>query len=303
MKARAAKPPAASKAAPARTAIAPTAAAAAGTGKPTAASAATAAGKASGTGLPADFLDTPKSSSSKLAAPSARAQPPPLPSAQANGTAHPAGEGGTATRAAAEAPLSSRERAAKKARVEGMEGALPASQQAVQTAGRSASDAFPAAAPANGAAARGSSSLPAGFFDSRAGSSTAEVDREDGGGQFQGAQAGGSARKAVSAAGERAASADRTPASAPSSGAAGLPADFFDSAVVAASTAASTAAVAAVPITVDAVPAGGGDWKGKGEGAGKQLADVKGALPEGFFDDKAADHKARGVELKKPDMQ
>lgn len=37
--------------------------------------------------------------------------------------------------------------------------------------------------------------------------------------------------------------------------------------------------------------------------AGSEIKQVKGALPEGFFDNKEADLRARGIKLVKPDIK
>ncbi|CAI7803284.1 unnamed protein product [Closterium sp. NIES-53] len=91
-----------------------------------------------------------------------------------------------------------------------------------------------------------------------------------------------------------------TPA-APASASA-LPPDFFDGPSTA--TAAAAAAPSAPPAPAAAAAKGGKGGGGAGKGAvGREGGAGQGVLPEGFFDSKEADHRARGVEYKKPDAE
>ncbi|CAI5534802.1 unnamed protein product, partial [Closterium sp. Naga37s-1] len=148
----------------------------------------------------------------------------------------------------------------------------------------SAAPAAHATAPASAASAAppNSTGLPADFFDAPTPAAATPA-----------------APSAPAAAAPSAASAPAAPsaASAPAAPSA-LPSDFFDGPSTAATAAPPSAAPAAA-----AKPGKAGGGAGKGT-AGKDAGGAgQGVLPEGFFDSKEADHKARGVEYKKPDAE
>eukprot|EP00899_Mesostigma_viride_P023111 jgi/Mesvir1/3985/Mv15041-RA.1 len=77
----------------------------------------------------------------------------------------------------------------------------------------------------------------------------------------------------------------------------GLPAGFFDGDGASMAAGRGVAPVARPVVTGALTSTGNGSGEvGGGDGSGAPL-------PKGFFDDTAADHKARGVELVKPDIQ
>ncbi|CAI6004574.1 unnamed protein product [Closterium sp. NIES-64] len=150
----------------------------------------------------------------------------------------------------------------------GPSGSVPATSAALAARATAPASAASAAPPST-------TSLPADFFDAPAPAAAAPA-----------------APSAPAAAAPSSPAAPAAPASASA-----LPPDFFDG-----PSTATAAAAAASPAPAAAKGGKGGGVAGKGA-VGREGGVGQGVLPEGFFDSKEADHRARGVEYKKPDAE